>query len=78
MCFTKCNSSTKNIGSKESNTEGYIILDVKTFTSVNSDGVFQNALSGNDSTQSASNRRMYLQNNCLIDIVVNEHYNKES
>jgi len=58
---------------KEPDMEGYIILEVKTFTDVDSIGIFQKTIRGKDSI--ISHRKMYLRNNCLIDIIGNMHFN---
>ena len=75
-CFTNCNLSTKKLKQKNPDIEGYVILDIKTLTEVDSSGMLQ-TISGIDSIRLSSHRKMYLQNNCLIDIVGNVNFNNE-
>lgn len=74
-CFTNCNSTAKKIKQKDQRIEGYIILEIKTFIDVDGSGIFQKTVRGNDSIMPSSHRKMYLQNNCLIDIIGNESFN---
>ena len=74
-CFTNCNSGARKIKKKDQRLEGYVILDMKTFTEVDSNGVPQKTMSGYDSIMLSAHRKMYLQNNCLIDIVGNKNFN---
>ena len=73
-CFTNCNLFTKKLKQKNPDIEGYVILDIKTLTEVDSSGMLQ-TISGIDSIRLSSHRKMYLQNNCLIDILGNVNFN---
>ena len=75
ICFTNCNLTAKRKRQKDSNIEGYIILDIKTLTDVDSSGIIQKNVTGKDSMMLSSHRKMYLQNNCLIDIIGNKNFN---
>lgn len=73
-CFTNCNLPAKKLKQKNPDIEGYVILDIKTLTEVDSSGMLQ-SISGIDSIRLSSHRKMYLQNNCLIDILGNLNFN---
>jgi len=75
--ITSCDLTTKKIKQKDRNFEGYITLDIKTFTDVDSSGSLQKTMSVKDSIMLSSHRKMYLQNNCLIDINGNKNFNNE-
>jgi len=68
-CYTNCNVTAKKVKQQDPKIEGYIILEVKTFTGVDGSGYLQKTISRNDSI--ISHRKMYLQNNCLIDVIGN-------
>lgn len=70
---TNCNMSAKRIKQNGPEIEGFIILEVKTFANVDSKGFAQKTKNGNDSI--ISHRKMYLQNNCLLDIIGNLNFN---
>jgi len=74
-CSTNYQLSAKKVKQREQNIEGYIILDIKTFTDVDGSNISQKTLTGNDSIMLSSHRKMYLQNNCLIDIIGNASFN---
>lgn len=76
--FTSCNLTTKKVRQHKADFEGFVILDVKTFIDMDGNGVLQKSLSGKDSIMFISDRKMYLQNNYLIDIITNKNFNKES
>lgn len=54
--------------------EGYVVLDVKTFSDVDSTGFATKTISGDDSVFLSAHRRMYVYRYFLIDIVGNQHY----
>jgi len=68
--------TAKKIEQKDQNHEGYIILDVKTFANVDSNGTPQESIKGHDSILLSAHRKMYLKNNCLIDIIGNINLDK--
>ena len=67
-----CNLTVKKL---EQKIEGYIILEVKMFADVNSSGFAEKPLSGNDSIQASTHRKMYIQNGYLIDVGENLRFN---
>ena len=69
-CFT-----VKKVKQRERDIEGYIILDIKTFNDVDGSGIYPKTLRENDSIMLSSHRKMYLQNNFLIDIIGNTNFN---
>ena len=74
-CSTNSQLTAKKVKQKDSDFEGYIILDVKTFTNVDSNGTPQESIRRHDSILLSAHRKMYIKNNCLIDILANINLN---
>ena len=73
-CFGDCNLTAQKVKQKKPVIEGYIILDIKTLTDADGSDNLQKTLTGTDSVMLSGHRKMYLQNNCLIDIIENKNF----